>query len=233
MNDMPLTVSPTDHHSASDGDSIRRSTIMSPLVLRNTMFAKENFWKFFIKLHRARSLHLDLRLEHNGVLKSWYLPPHLFLNPTHSHQATSTIDHQLKYGPVERVIPAGLYGAGPMLLWDYGLWLPGSDVDQGLRDGHLRFHLRGSRLKGGWSLTRSFFDGRGEVWALTKEDDAEAWPLSERNLVAEMPTSVLTGKTLDEVAADPGHVAPPRSARSRKNGPHRNQPLLPFGDPES
>jgi len=122
-----------------------------------------------------------------------------------------------------------------MLLWDYGTWLPCGDVDQGLQDGHLRFHLEGSRLKGIWSLMRRPVrcGVRGKYWDLKKEEDAEAWPLSVRNVFAEMPTSVLTGRTLDEVAADPRRVVPLRSssqgsARSKKNGPHRNQPLLPF-----
>ena len=197
------------------------------------MLGSGTFLQFFIKLHDASSLHLNLRLEHNGRLKSWFLPPSLYLDPTRLHMATSVADHQLKYGSVERVIPSGLYGAGPMLLWDYGVWLPCLDVERGLRGGHLRFHLQGRRLNGGWSLTRRSDDWGGQVWDLKKEDDAEAWPLSMRNLVAEMPTSVLTGRTLEEVAAEPHRVVPSRSssqrsARSPKNGPHWNQPLLPF-----
>lgn len=191
------------------------------------MIGAETFPQFFIKLHRASSLHSDFRLEHDRWLKSWVLPPDFYLYPTHTHEAVSVADHQLRYGSVERVIPSGQYGAGPMLLWDYGTWLPFGDVDQGLRDGHLRFQLQGRRLNGTWSLLRRPVrcGVRGKYWDLQKEEDAEAWPLSARSLVAEMPTSVLTGRNLDEVAADPRRVI---SLNSRKNGPHGNQPLLPF-----
>lgn len=189
------------------------------------MYRSETLRRFFVKLHRARSLHFDFRLEHAGVLKSWVLPDGLCWDPVESRRTIAVPDHQVRYGSVERVIPVGQYGAGPMLLWDYGTWLPCHDVDQGLRDGHLMFHLQGSRLNGLWLLERTPVRGgvRGKNWRLKKEPDAEAWTVSNRNIFAEMPTSVLTGRTLDEVAA-----APRRVVSLRSNGSHRNQRLLPF-----
>jgi bifunctional non-homologous end joining protein LigD len=144
-------------------------------------------------------------------------------------------DHQVKYGSLERVIPPGQYGAGPVLLWDHGIWQPRQNIDQALRDGRLEFHFRGIKLKGAWSLIRSGVEGKD--WLLIKERDEEARPISVMDIVAEMPKSVLTDRTLDEVAADPRRFASlkPNSqggTRSKKNDPHRNQPSLPFDDPE-
>ncbi len=191
--------------------------------------------KFFIKLHNASFLHFDFRLEHAGVLKSWVIPEEgPCLDPMVRRPADFVADHEVKCGSVERVIPAGRYGAGPMLLWDHGIWVPDQqDIDQALQGGYLRFHLYGIKLKGVWSLTRIPVRSgvRGKMWLLRKEEDAEAWPLSERDIATEMPKSVLTDRTLDEVAADPHRVVSLKSisqriTRSRKKGPDRNQGSL-------
>jgi bifunctional non-homologous end joining protein LigD len=196
--------------------------------------------RFFIKLHSARRVHFDVRLEHDGVLKSWVIPEEgPCLDSRERRPAVSVADHEVKWGSLERVIPSGQYGAGPMLLWDHGIWLPNQDVDQALQNGHLTFHLHGSKLKGVWSLNRIPVrcGVRGKNWLLKKEEDAEAWPLSERNIVAEMPESVLTGRTLNEVAADPRRVVSLKQnsqeiARSKTNGSHQSQLSLPFDAPE-
>jgi bifunctional non-homologous end joining protein LigD len=189
------------------------------------MLASRPFRQFFIKLHRASSLHYDFRLEHGGVLKSWVLADGLCLDPTVFRSAVSVADHEVKSGGLEKVFPPGHYGAGPTMLWDYGIWIPCQDVGEALQDGHLVFHLLGSKVRGIWSLRRRPVRSgvRGKDWLLKKERDAEAWPLSERNVVAEMPKSVLSGRTLEEVAADPGHVASLKKSRV-----HRNQRVLPF-----
>lgn len=194
---------------------------------------------FFIKLHRASCLHFDFRLEHKGFLKSWVIPKEgPCLDPRVCRSAVSVADHEIKWGSLERVIPSGQYGAGPMLLWDYGIWLPDLDVDQSLQDGHIKFHLRGNKLKGVWSLNRIPVRSgvRGKNWLLKKEEDAESRPLFERDIVAELPRSVLTERTLDEVAAEPHRVVSLKHhsqgiARSKKNRPHRNQLPLPFDAP--
>lgn len=196
--------------------------------------------KFFIKLHSASFLHFDFRLEHAGVLKSWVIPKEgPCLDPRVRRLADAVADHEVKWGSFERVIPAGRYGAGPMMLWDHGIWIPHQDVDQGLQNGNLKFRLCGIKLKGVWSLTRIPVRSgvRGKKWLLKKEEDAKAWPLSERDIVAEMPKSVLTGRSLDEVAADPRRVVSLKSnsqgiARSRKKGPARNQRSFSFLDLE-
>src|SRR5262249_46855806 len=151
------------------------------------------------------------------------------LDPTEHRLAVFVNDHRVECGSLERVIPLGQYGAGPVLLWDHGIWLPCQNVDQALHDGRLEFHLCGSKLKGVWSLNRMPVRSgvKGKNWLLIKERDAEARSLSEMDIVVEMPESVLTGRTVDEVAADPGRVvsAKPNSQgtnRSKKNAPDRN-----------
>jgi len=200
--------------------------------------------RFFVKLHRASTLHFDFRLEHDGVLKSWVIPDGPCLDPTEHRLATLVDNHKLKYGSVERVIPPGYYGAGPVLLWDRGIWQPvrgvdqALDVDRALADGRLEFHLEGEKLKGVWSLNRIPVRSgvRGRNWLLIKEQDAEAQSLSEMDIVAQMPLSVLTNRTLGEVAADPRRVVSEKSSssrttRSKKNRPDRRQLSLSFDDP--
>lgn len=184
--------------------------------------------RLFVKEHGSRRHHYDLRLEHDGILKSLVLPEGLCLDPTHPRPAILVDDHDVEYGSVERVIPAGQYGAGPVSLWDYGIWIPRQDVDQALQAGRLEFYLHGSKLKGLWSLKRTPLRSgvRGKNWMLIKEQDAEARSLSDMDIVVEMPKSVLTGRTLDEIAKDPRRVV-----RLKKNGPDRNQMSLPFDDP--
>lgn len=182
-------------------------------------------------MHGSRDRHYDLRLEHNGVLKSWALRDGPCLDPTKCRLAVLVDDHRVEYGSSERVIPPGQYGAGAVLLWDYGIWWSSQDVDQALRDGRLEFHLEGRKLAGLWSLSRVPVGSgvRGKDWLLRKEPDAEARPLSEMNIVREMPRSVLTGRTLDEVAAEPHRF---ESVKRERNVPDRNQLSLPFDDVE-
>src|SRR5579862_5559900 len=109
---------------------------------------------FCVQKHLASHLHYDFRLEHNGVMLSWAVPKGPSLNPADKRLAMQVEDHPRDYADFEGVIPEG-YGAGVVMLWDKGTWLPEvDDVDTALREGHLKFSLDGVKLKGSWALVR-------------------------------------------------------------------------------
>ena len=110
---------------------------------------------FCVQKHLASHLHYDFRLEWNGVLLSWAVPKGPSLNPADKRLAMQTEDHPFDYGTFEGVIPEG-YGAGIVMLWDRGTWMPETDdVDAALRKGDLKFTLDGFKLKGSWVLVRT------------------------------------------------------------------------------
>jgi bifunctional non-homologous end joining protein LigD len=131
---------------------------------------------FFIQKHDASHLHYDLRLEMEGVLKSWAVPKEPSLDPAVSRLAIHVEDHPLDYGTFEGVIPKGQYGAGTVVLWDEGTWIPEKDPVDGYRQGHLVFSLEGKRLRGRFSLVRwkrpEEDRGKKEHWLLRKLKDA-------------------------------------------------------------
>ena len=127
---------------------------------------------FCVQKHLATQLHYDFRIEHDGVLLSWAVPKGPSLDPTVKRLAMQTEDHPIEYGDFEGVIPQG-YGAGVVMLWDYGTWTPEvDDVDAALRKGDLKMTLDGYKLKGSWVLVRT----RG--WGKPKAaDDGRSWLL--------------------------------------------------------
>ncbi len=142
---------------------------------------------FCVQKHLASHLHYDLRLEWNGVLLSWAVPKGPSLNPADKRLAMHVEDHPIEYGSFEGVIPEG-YGAGIVMLWDYGTWSPESDeVDAALRKGDLKFRLDGFKLKGSWVLvrTRGYAQGArggstggdGRSWLLIKHRDDWSGPV--------------------------------------------------------
>ena len=159
--------------------------------------------RFIVQKHEATRLHWDFRLEADGVLKSWAVTKGPSPDPDIKRLAVRTEDHPLAYAEFEGTIPKGEYGGGTVMLWDRGTWepVPGKswkDIDKG----HLHFTLHGERMKGEWLLIR--LKGRPgekrENWLLRKLDDAyaqEGDPLVEHCL-----TSVLTGRSMAEIAAD-------------------------------
>ena len=159
---------------------------------------------FCIQKHAASHLHFDFRLELDGVLKSWAVPKGPSLDPAVKRLAVHVEDHPLEYGAFEGIIPKKEYGGGTVMLWDRGTWSPDADPHVGYRKGHLRFHLHGERLQGGWHLVRSRRgeEGQKEQWLLFKDDDDEARPESEGIITQEVMTSVDTGRTMEEIAAD-------------------------------
>ena len=168
---------------------------------------------FCVQKHLASHLHYDLRLEWNGVLLSWAVPKGPSIDPKDKRLAMQTEDHPFDYGMFEGVIPEG-YGAGIVMLWDYGTWEPESeDVDAALRKGDLKFRLNGYKLKGSWVIVKthgypSTSSGRGggasNSWLLIKHRDdwsgpiniTEFAPLSVKTPDADF-AEILSGKTPD------------------------------------
>jgi bifunctional non-homologous end joining protein LigD len=151
--------------------------------------AREPF--FCVQKHLASHLHYDLRLEHQGVLLSWAVPKGPSIDPKDKRLAMQTEDHPLDYGMFEGVIPEG-YGAGIVMLWDYGTWSPEvADVGEALQKGDLKFRLEGYKLKGSWALvrTRGYGGGRKPSWLLLKHRDDWAGPI---DIAAFAPHSVKT-----------------------------------------
>jgi len=134
---------------------------------------------YVIQKHDATRLHFDLRLELDGVLKSWAVTRGPSLDPAEKRLAVRVEDHPLDYGTFEGTIPEGEYGGGTVMLWDIGLWAPDGDPHEGLRKGKLAFVLDGQRLKGGFALVRMKNDrvrNARENWLLIKERDQFADP---------------------------------------------------------
>jgi bifunctional non-homologous end joining protein LigD len=123
---------------------------------------------FVVQKHDATRVHYDLRLEWDGVLKSWAVPRGPSPDPKEKRLAMQTEDHPVEYAEFEGVIPKENYGAGPMIVWDRGSFLPVGDPREGLRAGKVLFELKGFKLKGMWTLVR-IAKGNGKEWLLIKE----------------------------------------------------------------
>ena len=158
---------------------------------------------FMIQKHDATRLHYDLRLELDGVLKSWAVPNGPSLDPADKRLAVQTEDHPLSYATFEGTIPKGEYGGGTVMLWDRGLWapVPGKDPRKSLKQGHLHFFVDGERMKGEWILIRlSKRPGeKKENWILRKVADAHVG--NPTGLTDRYLTSIRTGRTMLEIAA--------------------------------
>ncbi|GHJ42514.1 DNA polymerase ligase N-terminal domain-containing protein [Streptomyces sp. TS71-3] len=167
---------------------------------------------FVVQIHDASTMHFDFRLEVDGVLKSWSVPKGPSSDPHDKRLAMPTEDHPLEYRDFEGVIPAGEYGGGTVIVWDDGTYRPLSHDRRGrpvpfgeaLRKGHASFRLEGSKLRGGYALTR-IRGGDGserEAWLLVKEDDRLArqhgGPPDPRRA-----RSARSGRTLRQVAEHP------------------------------
>ncbi|HEV8487913.1 MAG TPA: DNA polymerase ligase N-terminal domain-containing protein [Blastocatellia bacterium] len=154
--------------------------------------------RFVVQKHRASQLHYDFRLESGGVLKSWAVPKGPSPNPSIKRLAMEVEDHPLAYADFEGVITEGEYGGGTVMVWDRGTFKPeNGDIDTALEKGELKFTLRGKKLKGSWVLVRT----RGRQWLLIKHRDRHA---SDVDLASSAPTSIITRRTLAEIAEDEG-----------------------------
>jgi bifunctional non-homologous end joining protein LigD len=160
---------------------------------------------FCVQKHLASHLHYDFRLEHDGVLLSWAVPKGPSLDPKTKRLAMRVEDHPFDYGEFEGVIPDG-YGAGIVMLWDRGTWIPETDdVDAALKKGDLKLTLNGYKLKGSWVLVRTSGryagargGGDGRTWLLIKHRDE--WS-GELDITEFAPRSVKSGGDFEDILA--------------------------------
>src|SRR3954470_6776176 len=188
---------------------------------------------FVVQKHAATRLHYDLRLEWDGVLKSWAVPQGPCPDPAQKRLAMETEDHPVEYADFEGVIPAGNYGAGPMIVWDRGQWEPRGDPAEGVMAGMLLVELKGFKLKGMWTLVRTKQD-----WLLIKETgDAHV-----RRGGSFDDASILSGLLVEELEARGQRLQQIRDELQWLGAPQRPvedaQPMLaepraePFDDPD-
>ena len=158
--------------------------------------------RYVIQKHAARTLHYDFRLEVDGVLRSWAVPKGPSTDPREKRLAIEVEDHSLDYGNFEGKIGTGQYGAGAVIVWDNGTYRKLGDehesVAEALEHGHLSFWLDGVKLHGGYTLQRTD-SGPKPQWLLIKRRDEAADEHADP--VATQPESVLSGRTVEEVAA--------------------------------
>jgi bifunctional non-homologous end joining protein LigD len=135
--------------------------------------------RFVVHEHKASRLHYDFRLEMGGVLKSWAIPKGPSMNPADKRLAVMVPDHAVDYIGFEGIIPAGSYGAGPVVIWDSGTYeaLASGDLMSQLDKAKLTFALHGGKLQGEFVLTRLIRGKTGKEWLLIKEKDRYADPV--------------------------------------------------------
>lgn len=139
---------------------------------------------FVVQEHHATRLHWDFRLEIDGVLKSWAIPKGPTLDPREKHLAIQVPDHDMGHAKYEGIIPAGSYGAGPVLIWDKGTFqiADGQDPLSAWKKGSLKFILKGKILKGEFALVRMYMPGKKNTWLLMKKKDEASkagWKMQE------------------------------------------------------
>ncbi|MFV3330999.1 DNA ligase D [Pseudomonas sp. NY15437] len=156
----------------------------------------EHALQFCVQKHDATRLHYDFRLELDGTLKSWAIPKGPCLDPKVKRLAVHVEDHPLDYAAFEGHIPEGHYGAGDVIVWDRGIWLPIGDAAATYRKGRLKFELQGEKLSGVWNLVRTHMAGAKEQWFLIKSQDAAARDEADYDIVKALPDSVLSERTI-------------------------------------
>ena len=170
--------------------------------------------RFVVQRHDATRLHYDLRLELDGVFKSWAVTKGPSLNPADKRLAVEVEDHPLGYGDFEGTIPKGQYGGGTVQLFDRGTWAPEQDKppDRSLADGELKFVLHGARLNGSFVLVRmkgDKFGGKRTNWLLIKHRDEAANDGDEGGGVLAIDASVASGRSMATIAAGTGKAPKP------------------------
>src|SRR5262249_14953979 len=183
---------------------------------------------FVVQKHAARRLHYDLRLEMDGVLKSWAVPKGPSVRVEEKRLAVHVEDHPVEYADFEGLIPAGNYGAGAVIVWDRGWYRPVKDGDplEQLARGKLEVELFGAKLRGRWTLAR--MSGKERDWLLLKKADGAAGTLE---LTERYPQSVLSGLTIEEMRDVPARVAAVRARVEALSAPAgdvapREQPFM-------
>jgi bifunctional non-homologous end joining protein LigD len=212
--------------------------------------------RFVIQKHAAKRLHYDLRLELDGVFKSWAVTKGPSVDPSDKRLAVEVEDHPLDYGDFEGTIPKGHYGGGTVQLWDRGYWTPEGEQspEKALASGELKFTLEGNRLAGSWVLVRlkgDRFGGKRTNWLLIKHRDDNARP-GESATLLDLDRSVASGRSMAQIAAGKGKSPAPfmlagkrihadsvwesGTKSTRRTTPQRKEPALrsmpPFIDPQ-
>jgi len=174
--------------------------------------------QFVIQKHAASRLHYDLRLELDGVMKSWAVTRGPSLVPGEKRLAVQVEDNPIEYNDFEGTIPQGQYGGGTVMIWDRGQWYPEGDPHKGLKKGHLSFTVEGEKLHGGWHLVRMHRRNNGtkENWLLIKARDDAARSENDPDILEEQSLSVVTGRTLPEIAEGKGRARVWQSNRVAK-----------------
>jgi bifunctional non-homologous end joining protein LigD len=171
---------------------------------------------FVVQKHRATQLHYDFRLEADGVLLSWAVPKGPSMDPNVKRLAMHVEDHPVDYARFEGVIPEGEYGGGTVMVWDNGIYGPENttSVSKAVARGELKFALLGEKLKGSFVLVRT----REPQWLLIKHRDQYA---REEDITETQPFSVLTKRTLAEIAEDEGGEVKKAATGDPKGLPRR------------
>lgn len=173
-----------------------------------------NRLRFVIQKHDATRLHYDLRLELDGVFKSWAVTKGPSLDPHDKRLAVEVEDHPLDYGDFEGTIPKGQYGGGTVMLWDRGYWEPEGkkSPEEALKKGDFKFVLHGKRLHGSFVLVRMRHDrdgGKRTNWLLIKHHDEHAVEENGAAILEENTTSVASGRTMEQIAGGKGRKPKP------------------------
>ncbi len=172
--------------------------------------ARHGSARYVIQKHAARRLHYDLRLELDGVMKSWAVTRGPSLDPSDKRLAVHVEDHPIEYNTFEGTIPAGEYGGGTVMIWDRGRWTSEGDPHKGYAKGHLAFDLDGEKLHGRWHLVRmrgranDRQENRHENWLLIKGKDEYAGSGIDAENLEKEAHSVASGRTMEEIAAGKG-----------------------------
>ena len=188
-------------------------------------------FRYVIQKHAARRLHYDLRLELDGVMKSWAVTRGPSLDPGEKRLAVHVEDHPVEYNSFEGTIPQGEYGGGTVMIWDRGHWAPEGDPHKGLAKGHLNFDLDGEKLHGRWHLVRlrARPKERRDNWLLIKSKDEAARGPRGKDILEEEPLSVATGRSMVEIAEGNGKKRVWHSNRDAKPAPAKK--AQPVGKP--
>jgi len=182
-----------DYNRMRDFSATSEPVAVKPKGRKKT---KDHALQFCIQKHDASRLHYDFRLELDGALKSWAVPKGPSLDPKVKRLAVHVEDHPLDYATFEGSIPEGHYGAGDVIVWDRGVWIPQDDPAKAYAKGRLKFELQGEKLGGLWNLVRTHMPGKQEQWFLIKHQDGAARPESDYDVVVAEPDSVLSERTI-------------------------------------